>query len=532
MNLVLVLALFGCQIASPGDRSTTGDGAEGGTTPDVDASSAPVAPGFAPRDGGTPDPAQPVPPPPPGREDVEAQIAEVFAAASTQAPTVTWGVLIVDDRGREVYSLRPDEPVLPASTLKVITAAAALEVFGPDHRFVTHVESTVPIGPDGELQGDLVIVGDGDPALATDEYIRWIYPARPATRMSVLADTLVAQGLRVVRGDVVGRSARDEGEPLAEGWFDRYLSDFDARHHAELTVDAGLETIVTYEGDDPAGGEAPPSVIAPDPTGPDASDAPGNSGTGEVREPLDVRVDHVPDPPENAARALVAMLEDRGVTVLGAGRSGTTDATSSRLATVSSPPLVDLMRFAVEYSDNHLADGVFRALGRAHTGVVSWDAGAVAVTAAMADLGIDLSAAVLADGSGLSREDRLATRALVEVDRLLFGEQWLSLLAQMGQSGTLRNRLRDTVADGVFHGKTGSLRDVMAISGVAVGPDGQRHHVAMVANDAMDADRWVARAAMDEVILLLSADLHACQVERLPVDEPGELELGELAIAC
>ncbi len=559
-----MLALLGCESAPLLGPSATDDADRAGGV-EV-APVAPVAPRFAPRSEGPPGIVVPAPPPPEARADVEARIAEVFLAARTEAPRVTWGVLVVDDHGREVYALRPDDQLLPASTLKVVTAAAALEVWGPDHRFSTHVESTDRIGADGVLHGDLVIVGDGDPALATDEYMRWIYPARPATRMSALADSLVEQGLRVVNGDVVGRSHRDAGAPLAAGWLDRYLSAFDARHHAELTVDAGLHTIVTYEGDDPQGGRAPAEAVPPAPQDPDGVpgpangigppddlgppnvlDAPSVSGTPEargssdglppvgsavVRDPLDVRIDQEPDPPANVARALVAMLEERGVTVVGQARSGDARATSARLATVDSPPLVDLLRFALEFSDNHLSDAVFRALGRAHTGVVSWEAGAAAVTSVMGDLGIDLSDAVLADGSGLSRDDRLATRALVDVDRALFGEDWLSLMARMGQTGTLRQRLRHTVAEGVFHGKTGSLRDVMSISGVVVGPDGRRHHLAIVANDAEGADRWVARAAMDEVILLLSADLHDCAVERRETDDPGVLELGELAITC
>jgi hypothetical protein len=85
-------------------------------------------------------------------------------------------------------------------------------------------------------------------------------------------------------------------------------------------------------------------------------------------------------------------------------------------------------------------------------------------------------------------------------------QTWLSLMAVMGESGTLRERLPGTVAAGRFHGKTGTLRDVIALSGTVIGDDGPRYHLAVIANEADGPGRWVARTLMDELVLQLSAD--------------------------
>ena len=93
-------------------------------------------------------------------------------------------MFVTDTYGRELGALQPDDAVLPASTLKIVTAAVALVTMGPDARLATRVDATAPIGPSGVLDGSLVLVGSGDPMLATPEYGRWIYPARPRTPSS------------------------------------------------------------------------------------------------------------------------------------------------------------------------------------------------------------------------------------------------------------------------------------------------------------------------------------------------------------
>ena len=103
-------------------------------------------------------------------------------------------------------------------------------------------------------------------------------------------------------------------------------------------------------------------------------------------------------------------------------------------------------------------------------------------------------------------------------------------MAITGESGTLRNRLRGTIADGRFAGKTGTLRDTSGLVGTVEGSGGQRYHLAVLANDAGEG-RWLARALADELIQLLTADLDGCSVAFSDGD-PAALGLPPLDLAC
>ncbi|MFU8840588.1 MAG: D-alanyl-D-alanine carboxypeptidase/D-alanyl-D-alanine-endopeptidase [Nitriliruptoraceae bacterium] len=446
----------------------------------------------------------PGPPPPPATRPALQAAAEVLLAdLLDQRQGEQVAVYVVDEHGRELVAHDADVPVLPASTMKTVTAAAALVTFGPAHRFTTRVETTAPIGPDGVLRGDLVLVGTGDPVLATPEYERWIYPARPRTPVEALADQVVAAGLTRLEGDVVGVAEGFDGPERAAGWPESYFWSFDARWADGLALDAGLHTIVSHpdpdDGDDrPDDGDA--EVDAPD----DATDAPPPG-------PPDVRIDHTPEPALHATRELIRLLEERDVEVVGAGRIDPPPApTVGRLARVESPPLEEILRFAVRRSDNPISDNLFRTVGRARTGVGSFAAGERAHLQVLEQLGLDTTGLAFADGSGLSRDDQLTARLLVDLDRTMratrYAATWHDIMASMGETGTLRSRLVGTVAAGRFVGKTGSLNDVQSLSGTVTGPSGRAYHLAVIANADGQA-RWLSRVFVDELIVLLVRDL-------------------------
>jgi serine-type D-Ala-D-Ala carboxypeptidase/endopeptidase (penicillin-binding protein 4) len=521
------------------------------------------------------------PPPPATRNALVSALEDLVDEAVAEMGDATLTVLVVDEYGRELVAHQPDRPVLPASTTKLVTAAAALTTLGADARLVTRAEVTGPIDVGGAMSGDLLLVGGGDPVLVTDEYLRWIYPARPHTRLAQLADEVVAAGVTRIDGDVVGISDGFPGQRVPSGWPDEYFATLDARNIDGLTVDAGLRTIVTFPGaladsaeadadaDDNAGNpaDADPSVddaadaaagagatdadagatddaatdagandaatdagandAATDAGANDAAGAATDAGpTAGIRAPTDldelerelgtprVIVDHVTDPRLHAAIELTRMLEDRGVEVVGEPRADDqTPPTVGRIASVHSPPMGELLRFAVARSDNHISDQLFRLVGRVRTGIGSWERGDRAVRQVLDRLGVDHSDAAFEDGSGLSRDDRVTARMLIELDRAMQASRhralWLDLMAVTGERGTLENRLTGTAGVGRFYGKTGTLNDVNALVGTVVGSGPGTYHLAVVVNDAPGGERWVGRSLQDELILRLVADLDA-----------------------
>ena len=483
----------------------------------------PPAVGAAPPDPGAPSAVSPPPrdepapdavdDPLPDRSALRAALETLLASAAGELDAAELSVLVVDADGTELLAHEPDRPLLPASTLKLVTAAALLVTLGADARLTTSIETTAPVDEDGVVRGDLLLVGGGDPVLATPEYGRWIYPARPRTPLEALADDLVSVGVKRVSGDVRGLAPGFEGAMVAEGWRDSYFSDLNARHIAGLTVDGSLETRVRWPDDEP----------------PDEDD--------DETEPTSVRVAPVEDPREHAAAELVRLLEERGVQVDGNARSGSVDhPVLGTLARIESPPLHEILRFMVQRSDNHIADTLLHVAGRVRTGEGSWERGERALLQVTDHLGVPGAGLRFTDGSGLSRDARLTASALVELDRAMVrsrhGEVWASLMAVAGEPGTLSRRLRATPAHGRLLAKTGSLRDVMSLSGFVRGDEGERYHVAVVANDATGTDRTVVRALTDDLALLLTSDLLACVIEVADDAEDGPLGRAPLAVAC
>ena len=492
----------------------------------------------------------PLPAVPASREAVTGRAEALVRGALEAAEGGQLVVLVVDEHGREVVAHGADDLVLPASTLKIATAAAALVTFGPDARLTTRVEATAGIDGDGTLRGDLLLVGGGDPVLATAEYGRWVYPARPRTPLESLVEDLVAAGLERVTGDVVAITTGYEGPLLAEGWPERYLWDLDARYADGLTVDAGLRTLLSYPEpeDDGTGADTEAGEVAADGDDDDPVD-PADRDPADVEEVVDlrdadrpppdvdpiVRVDHAPEPAVHAVRELVRLLEAEGIEVGGEPRGGEVPApVVGQLAVVASPPLGELLRFAVQRSDNQLTDGIFRAVAHTRTGTGSWEGGDRALRQVLDGLGIDHVGAAFADGSGLSRDDRATARMLVELDRRMLASRhaatWRSLMAVMGESGTLERRMAGTLAQGRFLGKTGTLRDVSGLVGSAAGADGRRYHLAVIANDP-GAARWIGRSLADELIMLLVADLDDCSVREVG-ESPGPLGSPPLVVTC
>ncbi|HEX4979241.1 MAG TPA: D-alanyl-D-alanine carboxypeptidase/D-alanyl-D-alanine-endopeptidase, partial [Acidimicrobiales bacterium] len=183
------------------------------------------------------------------------------------------------------------------------------------------------------------------------------------------------------------------------------------------------------------------------------------------------------------------------------------------LGEVVSPPLVDVLAYLVQRSDNHLADAVFRTIGAAG-GDATWAGAARHATDALARLGVDTAGFALADGSGLSRLGRATPRALVDLDELMtrspFAAAWSSFYAVAGSSGTLRSRLAGTPAAGVVAGKTGSLRDVRALAGYVTDGSRVRFRFSVVGNDLDRPGLDAVERAQDEIAVALAERALAC----------------------
>ena len=323
-------------------------------------------------------------------------------------------VVAVD--GFEVGARSATLPVVPASVQKLLVAAVALERLGEDFTYTTSVAA--PEEPTaGVVDGNLYLVGGGDPLLSSDWYPESnmeLFPVTSPTSLDALADGVVAAGVTSVSGDVVGDGSRYDDEYFAPGW--------------GVGV-AGLE------------GGPYDALIAND-----------SRVLGE-----DLRAN---DPNVGAAREFIRLLEERGVEVVGQATSGTAPADSIELTSIESAPLEDVVAEMLGNSDNNTAELLVKEIGATETLPGTREAGLAIMREQLVEWGVDVGAVVLADGSGLSLDNRLTCEALAAVVERYDSDSAIGrALPVAGQTGTLSDVFVDHPVQGRLLGKTGSLNN-------------------------------------------------------------------------
>ncbi len=340
--------------------------------------------------------------------------------------------LTVASGGESLYSWNADVPLVPASVEKLATAIAALEVMGPDATFTTLAAAAAP--PDGgAIDGDLWLVGGGDPILSSDPYIAH-FRRQPQihTDFEALADAIVAAGVQQVTGSVVGDESRYDGERYVDIWPQRYIADDETGRLSALSLD---DTFFQFPPN--------PDVFVP-PTEP------------------------APDPALFAAAQLTAALEARGVDITGEPASGVAPPDPERVpvAVVSSPALRDVLAQMLTESDNTTAELLTKEIGLRRGQGGSTEGGTAAIASVLAEIGLPVTGVRVADGSGLAVENQQTCGAVqAMLDRAGPTSVLAGGLAVAGESGTLYRRFLDTPVAGRMRAKTGSLRQSIGLAG-------------------------------------------------------------------
>jgi D-alanyl-D-alanine carboxypeptidase/D-alanyl-D-alanine-endopeptidase (penicillin-binding protein 4) len=332
------------------------------------------------------------------------------------------------------YDHRGDVPLVPASTIKLLTATAALLAFGPDARLRTAVQAAAPPAG-GVVAGDLTVVGGGDPLLATADYMsRFQRQPQVFTDVDALVTAIVDAGVRRIDGSVVGDETRYDTQRYVPTWPARYIDQGSTGPLSALAVNDGFARYPT-------------------------------------KDDREVALEAAADPAANAAAVLTRRLEARGVSVVGAPRSGRAPAGGVEVAAVASPPLLDVVGQLLRESDNDTGEMLLKELGRV-AGQATTSGGARRLAGLLDDGTVDLTGLQVVDGSGLAVDNRVTCDLLVDVlGRAGTGELLTDLLPVAGESGTLERRFADTPLAGVLRAKTGSLRAVSALAGFVTDDD-------------------------------------------------------------
>jgi D-alanyl-D-alanine carboxypeptidase/D-alanyl-D-alanine-endopeptidase (penicillin-binding protein 4) len=341
--------------------------------------------------------------------------------------------------GRVLFAHNAHASFVPASNAKLPVAFAALRRLGPSFRFQTDV---VGVGSRaGRIwRGDLALVGHGDPTLSGDD-------------LAALARAVRAEGITRVTGWIRADESYFDQRRGAPGWKAGWVG-LESPPLSALAVDRGLGW--------PA---APPAILA--------------------------------------GRAFRRALQAQGVSVANGVKPGRAPEGGAVLASSRSQPLARIVRDMDADSDNYTAELVLKALGASAGAVGSTALGARAVIDELREAGVDVTGLRIADGSGLSRLDRVTATALVQVLGAALGDEqlrgpFLASLAVAGRTGTLRERM--PALRWKVRGKTGTTSIACSLSGVV----GDRIAFAVIQNGSPVAS-WAARSAQDRFVALLAA---------------------------
>ncbi|KUP95425.1 D-alanyl-D-alanine carboxypeptidase/D-alanyl-D-alanine endopeptidase [Thermobifida cellulosilytica] len=352
---------------------------------------------------------------------------------------------------QELYARDADEGVVPASTTKVVTAVAVLHEVGPDARIETRVVR-------GAAPDEVVLVGGGDPTLTEnadpDRYPRLASLEELADQT---AQALAEAGVTTVR--LGYDDSAYTGDSLGPGWKQGYIDEGSTAAVHALMLDCGIAEVV-----DECGRIGLPSE--------------SKYGT------------RVSDPPLAAAEAFARKLEQAGVTVAGTPQAVQAPQDAEPLATASSPPISALVEKTLMDSENNVAEALARQVAIARGEEPSFEGAARAVMAVMDELGV--TGVQVSDGSGLSVDTRITSRALAELLVLATDPDrpelypTLSGLPTAYATGSLAGRYSPESGAaggaGVIRAKTGTLNEVSALAGTIYTAQGRLLVFAFVAN--------------------------------------------------
>ncbi len=409
---------------------------------------------------------------------VDAPAGPVLAALGTEAPEPSpaglaariQGLLanaalghvsasVVDvASGDPLFDLAGGGAVIPASTAKLLTAAAVLTARGPDYRIATRAVA-------GTAPGEVVLVGGGDPTLAASATMS--YPG--AARLDRLAEQVVATMGGDAPTHIVVDSSLYSGPTLAPTWFAQDAKDGFIAHITALMTDGARQN-------------------------------PRRTAEQSPRYPQ----------PDLAAGQLFARAFGLPASAVS---FGTAPADARPLGQVLSPPVSRLVEMMLQQSDNLIAEALARQTALAKGQPASFEGGAAATRQALAELGVPMAGLGLVDGSGLSHANKVSTQLLTSLLAKAAATDApqlrpiLSGLPVAGYSGTLSSRyLRQAsggAAAGTVRAKTGTLSGVNALAGLAVDADGRLLSFAVVANGTTAASQ--AEAALDRVAAAIAA---------------------------
>ncbi|WP_226577348.1 D-alanyl-D-alanine carboxypeptidase/D-alanyl-D-alanine-endopeptidase [Halobacillus litoralis] len=439
---------------------------------------------------------------------LSSQLDEILADQKLDGALAGVSVRLAET-GEVIYEKNASLRLKPASNMKLLTGAAALETLGADYIFATEVW-TDGVMKGQKLHGDLYLKGKGDPTLQVED-------------LNKIAERLKNQGILEVTGNLIADDTWYDDERLSEDltwkdetyWYGAQISALTVSPNKDY--DPGTVIVAVYPTNE---GEPARIEVIPDTdyveiiNHSETINAEGEEdiiltrkhGTNEIVVEGTIPIESrrfrewvsVSEPTGLALSLFHDSLIEQGIKVNG-GKVGNRRVpdTAERLISYNSMPLQDLFIPFMKLSNNGHAEGLVKEMGKVVYGEGSWEKGLEVVEDYLRGTGINTKTLFLRDGSGISHVTMVPAH---EISELLFQIQnkawfhtYINSLPVAGEKerltgGTLRLRMHETAAEGNVQAKTGSLTGVSSLSGFVTTKDGVRLIFSIILNNYLDED--------------------------------------------
>ncbi|SFB30248.1 D-alanyl-D-alanine carboxypeptidase / D-alanyl-D-alanine-endopeptidase (penicillin-binding protein 4) [Lentibacillus halodurans] len=423
------------------------------------------------------------------------KLDEILSHDSLKGTSVSVSVRETES-GEILYERNGDLRLHPASNMKLLSGAAAMETLGTDYRFTTEVLT------DGDvrgqvLHGNLYLKGNGDPTLMKED-------------LDQFAANLKEKGVQKIKGDLIGDDSRYDDVRLSQdlNWSDEPF--YTGAQVSALTLspnedyDAGTVIVEAYPADE-AGKEADITVTPAT----DYVTVMNNTETVAAGESKDISIERqhgtndivvegtipvdgtrsrswvsVWEPTGYALDVFKKSLEENGLKLIGNSdvKTGLAPDDATVLTSRESIPLEELFIPFMKLSNNGHGEILTKEMGKVVNGEGSWDEGLDVIEDVITDAGMDSDTIVLRDGSGMSHKNMIPANELSGFLTAIKDESWFPAfekslpvagVAERFVGGTLRYRMTEPPAQGNVVAKTGSLTGVSTLSGYVTSQDGE-----------------------------------------------------------
>jgi len=407
--------------------------------------------------------------------------------------------------GSVLYETPHQESLVPASVMKVITTAAALEILGPEFRFHTKLGITGNINIENGIgEGNLVLRGGCDPAFYS-EYFQEHYKGT----FEAWAADLTKAGVKSIQGDFIVDLSQMEGSPVPGGWSWEDIGNYYGAGVSALTYSDSYYKIYLSSPSEPG---KPVTIINTDPLIDSLNlinkvvsskvnrdlaciyGAPGSlvqliEGTIPFGRSEFIVKAAMPSPYQIAAKEFIKVLKNNNIEIKGKILYVNEPVNDNfiLIAEKGSPALREIITPLNRESINLFAEHLLREIGRSRKGFTSLDKSIEALKEFLIEKGIFTGGFYPADGSGLSRSNAVCPRTLAEVLRYIYlspnRDDFFNSLPVAGRSGTLQSAFSGSKLENNLRAKTGSMTRVKSLAGIFTNKGGKKVIFAVITNN-------------------------------------------------